>query len=311
VDGLNLTIRRGELLGIAGESGSGKTTVVSAVLRLLRPPGFIRSGRALFQPDPLRPPVDLLNISENEMREMRWALLSYIPQGSMNVLNPVMAIGRQMIDTMLQHGLGRAEARRRIDDALNMVSLPADVAARYPHELSGGMRQRVAIASAVTMRPPLIFADEPTTALDVNVQRQILQSLANIRRTLGTTIVLVSHDMAAIAQVVDRLAIMYAGQVVETGNVFRLFASPLHPYTQRLISSIPTLGEPRHRIEGIPGQAPSPRAWPHGCRFHPRCPSAMAVCKETEPAVSSHEGDHRVTCHLYPISVQPSVPVPG
>lgn len=300
VDRLDLTIRRGEFLGIAGESGSGKTTLVSAVLRLLRPPGHIRAGRALFQPDPRRQPIDLLTISENGMRQLRWATLSYIPQGSMNVLNPVMTIGRQMIDTMLEHGLGRGEARRRIDEALNMVSLPLDVVARYPHELSGGMRQRVAIASAVTMRPPLIFADEPTTALDVNVQRQILQSLASIRRTLGTTIVLVSHDMAALAQVVDRLAIMYAGRIVETGDVFRLFAHPLHPYSKRLISSIPTLGEPRHRIEGIPGQAPSPRAWPRGCRFHPRCPAAMAVCAETDPAVTFHEGDHEVACHLYP-----------
>src|SRR5437879_4339715 len=200
VDGLDLSIRRGEIIGIAGESGSGKTTLVLAVLRLLRPPGRIQAGRVLFRPDPRREPIDLLAVDDGALRQLRWATFSYIPQGSMNVLNPVATVGRQMADTMLQHGIARAEAERRVEDALRLVSLPAATAQSFPHELSGGMRQRVVIAAAITMRPALIVADEPTTALDVNVQRQILQSLASIRRQLGTTIVLVSHDMAALAQ---------------------------------------------------------------------------------------------------------------
>jgi peptide/nickel transport system ATP-binding protein len=300
VAGLDLVVRRGELLGIAGESGSGKTTLVTSVLRLLKPPGYIRGGRAWFRPDPGAPPVDLLAIDDAALRMLLWAKLSYVPQGSMNVLNPVVSVGKQLADTLLVHGLSKAEAGERIEDAVRIVNLPPDVVDRYPHELSGGMRQRVAIAGAITMRPPLIFADEPTTALDVNVQRQILLSLLHIRRTLGTTIVLVSHDMAALAQIADRLAIMYAGQVVEAGDVYRVFAEPLHPYSQRLISSIPTLGGQRRRIEGIPGQAPSPRNWPPGCRFHPRCPAAMPICAAQPPAVAV-DGDGRwVACHLYP-----------
>jgi peptide/nickel transport system ATP-binding protein len=300
VDGLDLTVRRGEFLGIAGESGSGKTTLVTAVLRLIRPPGFIRGGHAWFRPEPGGAPVDLLALDEPALRRLRWAKLSYVPQGSMNVLNPVVSIGRQMADTLLVHGLSQGEAKARIAEAVIIVNLPPDVVDRYPHELSGGMRQRVAIASAITMRPPLILADEPTTALDVNVQRQILLSLARIRQELGITTVLVSHDMAALAQVAERLAIMYAGQVVEAGDIYRVFASPLHPYSQRLISSVPTLGGERRRIEGIPGLAPSPRNWPLGCRFHPRCPAALPICREQPPAVTLHEGMHRVACHLYP-----------
>jgi peptide/nickel transport system ATP-binding protein len=299
VDGLDLSIRRGEIIGIAGESGSGKTTLVSAVLRLLRPPGRIQGGRVWFRPDPRREPIDLLAVDEGALRQLRWATFSYVPQSSMNVLNPVATVGRQMVDTMLQHGLERAEAERRIDDALRLVSLPAATAQSFPHELSGGMRQRVVIAAAITMRPALIVADEPTTALDVNVQRQILQSLARIRRQLGTTVVLVSHDMAALAQLVDRLAIMYAGQVVEAGDVVSVFDAALHPYAQRLISSIPSLSDRRRRIEGIPGLAPSPRAWPTGCRFHPRCGQAMPICQAQPPELTTRPSGHRVSCHLY------------
>ena len=300
VAGLDLGVKRGELLGIAGESGSGKTTLVIAVLRLLQAPGVIRGGRVWFRPDPDGVPVNLLDVGERKLRELRWSTLSYIPQGSMNSLSPVSTILKQMIDTMLEHGVERRDATQRIEEALRMVNLPADTAQRYPHELSGGMRQRVIIASAITMRPPLILADEPTTALDVRVQRQILQSLVSIQRKLGTTIVLVSHDMAALAQVVDRLAIMYAGQVVESsGHIETMFSDALHPYSQMLISSIPTLGGERHRIEGIPGMAPSPRAWPTGCRFHPRCTRAMPICSEVAPPATTHGGGQMVACHLY------------
>src|SRR5262249_2495319 len=178
VDGLDLSIRRGEIIGIAGESGSGKTTLVAAVLRLLRPPGRIQGGRVWFRAEPGEEPVDLLAVDEGTLRRLRWARLSYVPQGSMNVLNPVATVGQEMVDTMLQHGVERAEAQERVEDALRLVNLQPGTAGRFPHELSGGMRQRVVIAAAVTMRPPLILADEPTTALDVNVQRQILLSLA-------------------------------------------------------------------------------------------------------------------------------------
>lgn len=300
VDELDLGVRRSELLGIAGESGSGKTTLVVSVLRLIQAPGQIRGGHVWFRPDPDGEVIDLLAIGDRQLRQLRWSAFSYIPQGSMNALSPVSTVHQQMIDTMLEHGIGRGEANRRIDEALQMVNLPSDTTKRYPHELSGGMRQRVIIAGAITMRPPLILADEPTTALDVRVQRQILQSLVSIQRKLGTTIVLVSHDMAALSQVVDRLAIMYAGQVVESsGHIEQLFAGALHPYSQMLISSIPALGGERHRIEGIPGIAPSPRAWPAGCRFHPRCSRAMPVCFDTPPPATVYADGRIVSCHLY------------
>ncbi len=304
VDGVNLTIRRDEIFGLAGESGCGKSTLVEALLRLIRPPGYIPSGSITFYPDENNvlddEPFDLLTISEEELRKLRWRHIAYVPQGAMNALNPVMRIGDQIVDAMLAHvKMSKAEARTRMLAQLKMVGLPPAVAEQYPHELSGGMKQRVTIASSVSLRPDILVADEPTTALDVNVQRVILQELKEIREQLGLTIVYVSHDMAVHAELADRMGIMYAGTIMEVSPTRDVFKRPLHPYTQGLIKSIPTIGGPRERLEGIPGLAPSPLAWPSGCKFHPRCPYAMEICKQREPQLREVEPGRLVACYLY------------
>jgi len=218
----------------------------------------------------------------------------------MNSLNPVMRIGDQMIDVTVQHSeLTKREARERVIDVLRVVGLSERVVRSYPHELSGGMKQRVIIAMAVTLNPQLIVADEPTTALDVNVQRAVLETIAEIKQRTGATIIFVSHDMAVHAELVDRLAIMYAGEVVEVGTVYDIFEAPKHPYSQRLIGSIPQLGGKRTRLESITGIAPSPIAWPQGCRFHPRCPMVMDVCKRVAPPLFEIIPGHQAACHLY------------
>ena len=288
VDGSSLTVYRHELFGLAGESGCGKSTLVEGVLRLVKPPGHIPTGRVLFSlpRNGSWQSVDLRQLSERRLRDVRWRHISYVPQGSMNSLNPVMRVGEQIVDGMLAHGVGADAAERRVPDLLELVGLRPGVARLFPHELSGGMKQRAIIAAAVALNPQLVIADEPTTALDVNVQRVIIETLAQLRRDLGVAIVMVSHDLPVHAQMVDRMAIMYAGRVVEVGDVLSVFQTPLHPYTAGLVASMPKIGGPRSRLPGIPGVAPSPLSWPAGCRFHPRCPYAMEICRRVEPALS-------------------------
>jgi peptide/nickel transport system ATP-binding protein len=301
VDGLSLTVRRGEILGIAGESGCGKSTLAAALLRLVRPPGFVAGGSVRFFPVEGEP-TDLLAVDDARLRQIRWRHLSYVPQGSMNSLNPVTRVFAQFKDAIQQHSNASLdEVHERVSELLRQVGLAPGVARMYPHELSGGMKQRVVIAMAIALKPDLVIADEPTTALDVNVQRMIVQTLADLRDEMGMTLVVVTHDMAVHAELVDRVAVMYAGGIVEVGDVREVFKEPRHPYTQGLIHSIPRVGGERRRMEGIGGHAPSPLNWPSGCRFHPRCPHAMPVCSARVPALLPLHGDSGplVACHLY------------
>ncbi|TDW21672.1 ABC transporter ATP-binding protein [Kribbella kalugense] len=242
VRGINLDVRRGEILGIAGESGSGKSTLAVALLRLLKAPGKVTGGSVIFNPAG-RSPVDLLKVHGEELRVLRWSALSYLPQGSMSSLNPVMRVHDQFKDVIVEHAPDRKEAvGDMIPRLLTQVGLEPRVARMYPHELSGGMKQRVLMAIAVALEPDLVIADEPTTAMDVTIQRVILQSLADLRTDFGVTLMVISHDMGVHAQLVDRVAVMYEGQLVEVGDVRQVFKDPQDPYTRQLIESIPQVG---------------------------------------------------------------------
>jgi peptide/nickel transport system ATP-binding protein len=305
VDGSSLTVNRHELFGLAGESGCGKSTLVEGILRLIKPPGYVPTGRLFSLPEASGSRrVDLMRLSARQLRGVRWRHLSYVPQGSMNSLNPVMRIGDQIIDGMVTHGVRAEAAQRRVPELLELVGLRPELAHLFPYELSGGMKQRAIIAAAVALNPQLVVADEPTTALDVNVQRVVLQTLAHLRRELGVAIIIVSHDLPVHAQLVDRMAIMYAGRIVEIGGVKAVFQSPLHPYTRGLVASIPKIGGPRERLPGIPGVAPSALSWPSGCRFHPRCPYAMEVCRQVEPVLAEISPGPRIVAGQT-ISVSP------
>jgi peptide/nickel transport system ATP-binding protein len=315
VDQCNLTVHHNEIFGIAGESGCGKTTLVEAILQIIRFPNRVTHGRVLFSP-PGKPPVDLMSLSQAEMRRYRGEHIAYIPQGSQNSLNPVQRTGDQIVDGMVAHGISERQAKAKVPELLTKVGLEGKVAHLYPHELSGGMKQRVIIAIAISMEPELIVADEPTTALDVNVQRLILETLKTLREEMGVAILIVSHDRPVHAQLVDRIGVMYAGQIVESGAIRPTVKEPLHPYSMGLMASVPSIGGSRERLEGIQGATPSPLNWPDGCRVHNRCPYVMDVCTHVPPLLAQPEPgtrqvddltrtigpDHLVACHLYPES---------
>jgi oligopeptide/dipeptide ABC transporter ATP-binding protein len=294
VNGVSFDIREHELLGLVGESGSGKSTIALALLRLIRPPGRIESGSVELDG------VDLLALSEERMRQMRMAGIALIAQGAMNSLNPVTRIRAQLRDVMKDHGveLSPRAMKDRIDELLDSVGLRRQVANMYPHELSGGMKQRVCIAIAISLRPRLIIADEPTSALDVVVQRQVMDTLLTVNEDLGASILLIGHDMGLMSQVADRVGIMYAGNFVEVSPSSELFREPLHPYSQLLINSLPSL-EAKGALKGIPGLPPSLLDRPAGCAFRARCPRAFGRCATEVPALREVQPDRLVSCHLY------------
>lgn len=293
-NGVSFDIRENECLGLVGESGSGKSTVAQALMRLIRPPGRIESGTVMLDG------VDLLALSVEEMRQMRLAGIALVAQGAMNSLNPVARIKTQIRDALKDHdvSLSPRDMNDRIGELLESVGLQRSVADMYPHELSGGMKQRVCIAIAISLRPKLIIADEPTSALDVVVQRQVMDTLLTVADDLGASILLIGHDMGLMAQVADRVGIMYAGNFVELSQSAELFREPLHPYSQLLINSLPSL-ELKGTLKGIPGLPPSLLDRPKGCAFRERCPQAMARCAIEEPVLQEVRPDRFVSCHLY------------
>ncbi len=292
VDDVSFALMPGERFGLAGESGSGKSTLALSILRMIKPPGRIESGEVWLAG------TRLAELDEDGIRALRLAGIALVPQGSMNSLNPVMRIGQQIADAFADHGrhLGRGEEERRVAALLAEVGLSEDVARMYPHELSGGMKQRACIAIAISLRPRVIIADEPTSALDVVVQRQVMATLARVQQDLAAAVILVGHDMGLMAQFVDRLGVMYAGRLVEVAPIAEIIASPRHPYTRALIAALPSI-EARGALVGIPGLAPLLRELPPGCAFHPRCPQAIGRCRTEKPVVREITGA-RVACHL-------------
>jgi peptide/nickel transport system ATP-binding protein len=292
VDDVSFNLAPGERFGLAGESGSGKSTLALSILRMIRAPGRIEAGEVWLAG------TRLADLDEEGMRAVRLADIALVPQGSMNSLNPVLRIGQQIADAFADHELGltRGDAKQRIAALLMAVGLSDSVARMYPHELSGGMKQRACIAIATCLRPKVIIADEPTSALDVVVQRQVMATLARVQQELAATVILVGHDMGLMAQFVDRLGIMYAGRLVEVASIAEIITRPRHPYTRALIASLPSL-ETRGALAGIPGLAPLLRDLPGGCAFHPRCTLSTERCRTEKPKLRDIDGA-QVACHL-------------
>ncbi len=293
VDRVSFDLAAGEVLGIVGESGSGKSVTALSIMRLIAHPGRISTGSVHFEGE------DLLAKSEAEMRKIRGARISMIFQEPMTSLNPVFTIGDQIMETLRQHqGMDRAAARRRAIELLKLVEIPSAERRvdEYPHQLSGGMRQRVMIAIALACSPKLLIADEPTTALDVTIQAQILDLLRQLQRELGMAVVLITHDLGVVAEFVQRVIVMYAGRVAETGPVGGLFRTPQHPYSEGLLQSVPQLDHVVDRLPAIEGSIPSPHDFPPGCRFHPRCKYAKTPCTVIEPKLIELMPGHRAAC---------------
>jgi peptide/nickel transport system ATP-binding protein len=295
LDDVSFTLSPGEKLGMVGESGSGKSTLALAMMRMIKPPGRIEGGKVIIGG------TDLMAIDEDEMRKARLSKVAYIPQGAMNSLNPVIRIGAQMVDAVKSHATGESKAaiRERCMHALRSVDLDTSVFKMYAHELSGGMKQRVCIAIGILLQPEVIIADEPTSALDVVTQRQVMETIDRVQDEINAAVILIGHDMGLMAQFVDKVAVMYAGRLVEVSTVREMFTDPKHPYSRALISSLPNLDN-KGVFQGIPGLAPSLLRLPTGCAFHPRCPyGQQEPQRSVRPEPITLPGGRVVTCHLY------------
>ena len=320
---VNIALERGQILGLVGESGSGKSTLAYAITRLLRSPAMITDGEILYYPrtdaqnEPGRKrlarnaqlstegPVDILQLNSAQLRAFRWNELSIVFQSAMNALNPVLTIGSQINDVLRTHRpkMGPDSRKRRAEELMRLVGIAPDRIRSYPHELSGGMRQRAIIAIALALSPELIILDEPTTALDVVVQRDILAEIMQLRQKLGFSVIFITHDLSLLLSMADNIAVMYAGRVVETASSRELHRLPRHPYSYGLLNSFPTIHGERRRMTGIPGSPPDLRAIPSGCAFHTRCPCAFdTCCTDVLPVLQPQEGaaaGQTVACHLY------------
>lgn len=294
VDGVSFNIFPNEVFGLAGESGCGKSTIAHAVTRVLKPPAYITGGEVLFNSD------NILALNEEKLRAFRWEHLSIVFQSAMNSLNPVLTVGDQIADVLQTHRqLNKKQARERACELLNVVGIDPKRIDSYPHQLSGGMRQRVVIAIALALNPEMIVMDEPTTALDVVVQKQIIEEIQELKEKFGFSILFITHDLSLLVEFSDRIGIMYAGELIEVSPSRELFSSPKHPYTQRLMSSFPTIYGPRQELRGIAGSPPDLISPPSGCRFNPRCDVAIAgICQQIHPELLQVGPQHRAACHL-------------
>ncbi|HST90394.1 MAG TPA: ABC transporter ATP-binding protein [Ktedonobacterales bacterium] len=336
VTDVSFALRRGEILGLAGESGSGKSTLAYALARLLRPPAVVTAGQVLYSPGVERQaartsvhggrrgradgvdnaPLDILRLTPAQLRAFRWNDLAIVFQSAMNALNPVMTIGAQIVDVLAAHRpeLSRGQRYDRAAELVRLVGIAPDRLISYPHELSGGMRQRATIAIALALSPDIIIMDEPTTALDVVVQHEILTEILRLRAELRFAVIFITHDLSLLLELADTIAIMYAGRIVEYGARRELAGQPRHPYSYGLLHSFPNLRGPRRTVLGIPGAPPDLRDVPPGCSFHPRCPFAFAPCSTTLPLLrpattqTSAEEHQQVACHLYDPAFAPAPP---